>query len=199
MRLFLLSIVLWGLATVHAQTYPAKPVRFILPIAPGTAPDKVTRLIGEKLRDKWGQWDPKNQRAELWSLLNGRKEPGEHFRVFPISNWTEMDVWLYIHQEQLELPELYFTHRRECVLREGMWLAHADCVGLKEGESPQSLQVRFRTIGDMTCTGAVLSEANNIGEIIREIALTEVSERGTRADDFRSSAAMEDRKREGYF
>ena len=129
------------------------------------------------LRDKWGQWDPKNQRAELWSLLNGRKEPGEHFRVFPISNWTEMDVWLYIHQEQLELPELYFTHRRECVLREGMWLAHADCVGLKEGESPQSLQVRFRTIGDMTCTGAVLSEANNIGEIIREIALAEVSER----------------------
>lgn len=150
-------------------------------------------------RDKWGQWDPKNQRPELWSLFNTRKEPGEHFRVFPISNWTEMDVWLYILQQKLEVPSLYFTHERLCISRDGVRLAHADCVGLKPGETPESLRVRFRTIGDMTCTGAVISEATSIADIIREIAITSVSERGTRADDQRSASAMEDRKREGYF
>ena len=151
------------------------------------------------LRDKWGQWDPKNQRPELWSLYNCRKEPGEHFRAFPISNWTEMDVWLYLLQEGIELPSLYFTHDRLCVSRDGMWLGHADCVGLKPGEKVESRRVRFRTIGDMTCTGAVLSEAGSVTEIIRELAVSRVSERGTRADDQRSAGAMEDRKREGYF
>lgn len=151
------------------------------------------------LRDKWGQWDPKNQRPELWSLCNSRKERGEHFRVFPISNWTEMDVWLYIHQQQLEVPSLYFTHERLCVMRDGTRLAQADCVGLRPGEKLEPLRVRFRTIGDMTCTGAVLSEASNVAEIIQEIAGSSMSERGTRADDQRSAAAMEERKREGYF
>lgn len=151
------------------------------------------------LRDKWGQWDPRNQRPELWSLFNGRKEPGEHFRVFPISNWTEMDVWLYIHREQIEIPSLYFAHQRLCVERDGMWLASADCVGLKPGETPKPLWVRFRTIGDITCTGALLSKASSLVEIIRENAVSSRSERGTRADDQRSAAAMEDRKREGYF
>ena len=150
-------------------------------------------------RNQLGQWDPKNQRPELWSLYNGRKKQGEHFRVFPISNWTEMDVWLYIQKEQLEIPSLYFSHDRVCIERGDMWLAYADCVGLKLGETPQSLRVRFRTIGDMTCTGAVLSEASTIEGIIDEVATSRISERGTRADDHRSSAAMEERKREGYF
>jgi len=151
------------------------------------------------LRDQFGQWDPRNQRPELWTLFNSRKEPGEHFRVFPISNWTEMDVWLYIYQQKIEVPSLYFTHERPCVARDGLWLAQSDCVGLKAGEEPQPLRVRFRTIGDMTCTGAVVSEASSIEEIIKDIAGSSVSERGTRADDQRSAAAMEDRKREGYF
>ena len=151
------------------------------------------------LRDKWGQWDPKNQRPELWSLFNSHRKADEHFRVFPISNWTEMDVWLYIHQETIAIPSLYFTHERLCIWRDGVWLAHADCVGLKPGETPEPLRVRFRTIGDVTCTGAVVSEAASVSEIIQEIAVSSVSERGTRADDQRSSAAMEDRKREGYF
>jgi sulfate adenylyltransferase subunit 2 len=151
------------------------------------------------VRDKWGQWDPKNQRPELWSLFNCRREPGEHFRVFPISNWTEMDVWLYIHQEQIEVPSLYFAHDRCCIMRDGVRLAESECVGLKPGESPEVSRVRFRTIGDMTCTGAILSEAGDIPEIIQEIAVASVSERGTRADDQKSMSAMEDRKREGYF
>ena len=150
-------------------------------------------------RDAIGQWDPKNQRPELWSLYNGRKNAGEHFRIFPISNWTELDVWLYIEREKLPIPSLYFSHERQVVKRGDMWLAHSDCVGLKPGESPVSLRVRFRTIGDMTCTGAVLSEASTVEEIIYEVADSRFSERGTRADDHRSSAAMEDRKREGYF
>ena len=150
-------------------------------------------------RDALGQWNPKNQRPELWSLYNGRKQSGEHFRVFPISNWTELDVWMYIHREQLEIPSLYFSHERMCIQRDGMWLAHADCVGLKPGETPRTLRVRFRTIGDMTCTGAVPSEASTLEEIIQEVTQSRLSERGTRADDHRSSAAMEDRKREGYF
>ncbi len=151
------------------------------------------------LRDPLGQWEPRNQRPELWSLYNGRRNPGEHFRVFPISNWTELDVWQYIQQEGVELPDLYFTHERECVDRDGTLLAKSDYLGLKPGERYESRRIRFRTIGDMTCTGAVVSEAANIGEIVAEIETSRVSERGGRADDRVSSAAMEDRKREGYF
>ena len=151
------------------------------------------------LRDQFGQWDPKTQRPELWTLFNGRKQPGEHFRVFPISNWTEMDVWQYIAQERIAIPSLYFTHERECIARDGVWLAASDCVGRKPGETPVQLRVRFRTIGDMTCTGAVASEAATLDEIIADVATTSVSERGARADDQRSASAMEDRKREGYF
>lgn len=151
------------------------------------------------LRDQFGQWDPKNQRPELWSLYNSRKDPGEHLRVFPISNWTEMDVWTYIHRENLEMPSLYFSHERDCIRRDGILLADSDCVGRKPGEAPETLRVRFRTIGDMTCTGAVRSEARSVAEIVADIAVTSASERGTRADDQRSSAAMEERKREGYF
>lgn len=150
-------------------------------------------------RDEYGQWDPKNQRPELWSLFNSRKGPGQHFRVFPISNWTELDVWLYIRQEKIEVPSLYYTHERLCISRDGMLLAHSDCVGLHPGEVPTARRVRFRTIGDMTCTGAVLSEASTVVEIIKDIASTSASERGSRADDQVSATAMEDRKREGYF
>jgi len=150
-------------------------------------------------RDEFGQWDPRNQRPELWSLFNGRKEPGQHFRVSPISNWTELDVWLYILQQQLEVPSLYFTHERVCVDRGGVLLGASACVGLKPGEVPRTMRVRFRTIGDMTCTGAVQSEASTMTEIVSDIAGASSSERGTRADDQRSAAAMEDRKREGYF
>ncbi len=151
------------------------------------------------LRDPLGQWEPRNQRPELWSLYNGRKNPGEHFRVFPISNWTELDVWQYIQQEGVELPEIYFTHERECVERNGTLLARSEYIGLKPGERYETRRIRFRTIGDMTCTGAVVSEASSIGEIVSEIETSRVSERGGRADDRVSSAAMEDRKREGYF
>jgi sulfate adenylyltransferase subunit 2 len=151
-------------------------------------------------RDRFGQWDPKNQRPELWNLFNGRKAPGEHFRVFPLSNWTEMDVWLYLLQEQIELPNLYFAHEREVVERGGVLLANTPYVSLQQGERWQSRRVRFRTIGDATCTGAVESEAVTLEEVIEEIASTRMTERGaTRADDQRSEAAMEDRKRVGYF
>ena len=151
------------------------------------------------LRDRLGQWDPKRQRPELWAAYNLRKEPGEHLRVFPLSNWTEADIWQYIEREGLWLPSLYFAHERLCVHRDGVWLAHADCVGLRPGERVERLQVRFRTIGDMTCTGAQPSTAATIAAVIRENATSTVSERGTRADDQRSAAAMEDRKKEGYF
>ncbi|MEI8196993.1 MAG: sulfate adenylyltransferase subunit CysD [Phycisphaerae bacterium] len=151
------------------------------------------------LRDPLGQWEPRNQRPELWALYNGRKNPGEHFRVFPVSNWTELDVWQYIQQEGVELPEIYFTHERECVERNGTLLARSEYIGLKPGEQYEKRRIRFRTIGDMTCTGAVVSEAASIGEIVSEIETSRVSERGGRADDRVSSAAMEDRKREGYF
>jgi sulfate adenylyltransferase subunit 2 len=150
-------------------------------------------------RDGHGQWDPKNQRPELWALYNSRKDAGEHFRVFPISNWTEMDVWRYIQWQNLEIPSLYFTHERHCVERSGVLLAASDCVGMKPGEISRLLRVRFRTIGDMTCTGAVLSEASTMEEIVNDVAVASASERGTRADDQRSASAMEDRKREGYF
>lgn len=150
-------------------------------------------------RDEFGQWDPKNQRPELWNIFNGKKNPGEHFRVFPISNWTEMDVWQYIHMEKINLPNLYFTHKRLCVRRNGTILAHSEFIKLRETETPEMMQVRFRTIGDMTCTGAVISEANSIEDIISEVSMSRVTERGTREDDKRSDSAMEDRKREGYF
>jgi sulfate adenylyltransferase subunit 2 len=150
-------------------------------------------------RDEFGQWDPKNQRPELWNMLNGKKNPGEHFRVFPISNWTEMDVWQYLHMENIELPSLYFTHERKCIRRNGTLLAHSEHLNLRDTELPELLQVRFRTIGDMTCTGAVLSTANTLEEIIAEVAASRQTERGTREDDKRSDSAMEDRKKEGYF
>lgn len=150
-------------------------------------------------RDEFGQWDPKNQRPELWNIFNGKKNPGEHFRVFPISNWTEMDVWQYLHMENIKLPSLYFTHQRLCIKRNGSILAHSEFLNLRETEIAEMLQVRFRTIGDMTCTGAVLSSANSIEDIIIEVAASRQTERGTRADDKRSDSAMEDRKREGYF
>jgi sulfate adenylyltransferase subunit 2 len=150
-------------------------------------------------RDEFGQWDPKNQRPELWNLFNGRKHAGEHFRVFPLSNWTEMDVWQYIAQERLEIPSIYFTHRRTIVNRGGMLLAQSEHITLLKGEAYEERQVRFRTVGDMTCTGAVESDAATLDEIIAEVASARVTERGTRADDKRSEAAMEDRKKQGYF
>lgn len=150
-------------------------------------------------RDEFGQWDPKNQRPELWNLLNGKKLPGEHFRVFPISNWTEMDVWQYIALEQLEIPTIYFSHKREVLDRSGILLAKCDHITLLENETYTERVVRFRTVGDMTCTGAVESEADTLEAIIQEVASAHVTERGARADDKRSEAAMEDRKKEGYF
>jgi sulfate adenylyltransferase subunit 2 len=150
-------------------------------------------------RDEFGQWNPKNQRPELWSLYNGKKKMGEHFRVFPISNWTEMDVWQYILMENIEMPSLYFTHRRRVFKRDEMWLAEAPFMQLKENEEIVELDVRCRTIGDITCTGLALSKANSLEDIIEEIAATRTTERGGRADDKRSEAAMEDRKKEGYF
>jgi sulfate adenylyltransferase subunit 2 len=150
-------------------------------------------------RDEFGQWDPKNQRPELWNLFNGRKNMGEHFRVFPISNWTEMDVWQYVLMENIDMPCLYYTHKREVFNRDGVWLAAAPFMKLKNGEKIESLDVRCRTIGDITCTGLTLSKADNLGDIINEVAASRVTERGGRADDKRSEAAMEDRKKEGYF
>jgi len=150
-------------------------------------------------RNDFGQWDPKNQRPELWNIFNGRKHHGEHFRVFPLSNWTEMDVWQYIKAEKIPLPSLYFSHRREILHRNGAMLATSDFVKPQPGEKVETLRVRFRTIGDMTCTGAVLSKADTLDRIIQEVASARVTERGTRADDKRSETAMEDRKKEGYF
>jgi sulfate adenylyltransferase subunit 2 len=150
-------------------------------------------------RDEFGQWDPKNQRPELWNIFNGKKRMGEHFRVFPISNWTEMDVWQYILQENIALPSLYFTHEREVFKRDGVWLAKAPFMAMKPNETAEKLRVRCRTVGDISCTGLVLSTADNLEDIISEIAATRVTERGGRYDDRRSDAAMEDRKKEGYF
>lgn len=150
-------------------------------------------------RDEFGQWDPKNQRPELWNIFNGKKNIGEHFRVFPISNWTEMDIWQYILLENISLPNLYYTHEREVVERDGTLLAKSPYIKLRDGEKWQKKIVRFRTIGDMTCTGAIKSKANTLEDIIDEVASTRVTERGGRADDKRSEAAMEDRKKEGYF
>ena len=150
-------------------------------------------------RDEFGQWDPKNQRPELWNIFNGKKNFGEHFRVFPISNWTEMDVWQYILQEEIELPSLYFAKEREVFMRDGVIMAASEHIQRKDGEEVTKQVVRFRTIGDITCTGAVDSAAADLHSIIEEVATTRVTERGTRADDKRSEAAMEDRKKEGYF
>jgi sulfate adenylyltransferase subunit 2 len=151
-------------------------------------------------RDEFGQWDPKNQRPELWSLYNGRHRPGEHIRVFPLSNWTELDVWQYVKQDHVELPSIYYAHRRQVFRRDGMWLAVSPYVSLMEGEEPEELMVRYRTVGDASCTGAVESTAASVDEVIAEVAASRITERGaTRADDKFAEAAMEDRKREGYF
>ena len=150
-------------------------------------------------RDEFGQWDPKNQRPELWNIFNGKKRMGEHFRVFPISNWTEMDIWQYILHENIDLPSIYYTHERKVFNRDGVWLAWAPFMKLKEKEKTEIRRVRCRTVGDITCTGLSLSTANSLEDIIREIAATRVTERGGRYDDQRSDAAMEDRKKEGYF
>ncbi len=150
-------------------------------------------------RDEFGQWDPKNQRPELWNIFNGRKRMGEHFRVFPISNWTELDVWQYIKSEKIKLPSLYYTHKRKIFNRDGTWLAWAPFMELKPSEEIITTDVRCRTIGDITCTGVTLSTADNMEDIIAEIAATRSTERGGRHDDKRSEAAMEERKRDGYF
>jgi len=150
-------------------------------------------------RDEFGQWDPKNQRPELWNLFNGKKRLGEHFRVFPLSNWTEMDIWQYIYMEEIEIPCLYYTHKRRVFIRDGVWLAEAPFMKMKDSEKVEELDVRCRTIGDITCTGLTLSKADSLEDIIREVAATRVTERGGRYDDKRSEAAMEDRKKEGYF
>ena len=150
-------------------------------------------------RDDFGSWDPKNQRPELWNIFNGRKNHGEHFRVFPLSNWTEMDVWQYIKMENIDLPNLYFSHQREVLHRGGALLGTSEFVEPRDGEKVETLTVRFRTIGDMTCTGAVESEANDLDAIIQEVAAARETERGTRADDKRSENSMEDRKKDGYF
>ena len=150
-------------------------------------------------RDEFGQWDPKNQRPELWNIFNGKKQLGEHFRVFPISNWTELDIWQYIQQENIALPSLYFTHEREIIRRGDTLLAHSPFIQLLEGDRITKERVRFRTIGDLTITGAIESEAHSIEDIIKEVATAKDTERGNRADDQRSESSMEDRKREGYF
>ncbi|MEY2431809.1 MAG: sulfate adenylyltransferase subunit 2, partial [Acidimicrobiaceae bacterium] len=151
-------------------------------------------------RDEFGQWDPKNQRPELWSLYNSRHHRGEHIRVFPLSNWTELDIWQYLANEQIELPEIYFAHQREVFRRDNMWLAISEFTQPRENEEVATLTVRYRTVGDIPVTGAVESTASSYDEVIAETAATRLTERGaTRADDRLSEAAMEDRKREGYF
>ncbi|MEM9237708.1 MAG: sulfate adenylyltransferase subunit CysD [Verrucomicrobiota bacterium] len=150
-------------------------------------------------RDDFGQWDPKNQRPELWNLFNGRKQPGEHFRVFPLSNFTEMDIWMYMKREGIVLPSLYYAHEREVVTRNGTILAVGEFVQPREGETVERKKIRFRTMGDATITGAVESDADTMEKIIDEVAAARQTERGNRADDKRSETSMEDRKKEGYF
>ncbi len=152
------------------------------------------------LRDEFGQWDPRNQRPELWSLYNPRHRPGEHVRVFPLSNWTELDVWRYIERERIALPELYYAHERDVFRRDGMWLAASELLPLRPGETVERRVVRYRTVGDISCTGAVESDAASVADVIAEVAAVRITERGaTRADDRLTEAAMEDRKKEGYF
>jgi sulfate adenylyltransferase subunit 2 len=151
-------------------------------------------------RDDFGQWDPKNQRPELWNLYNGRHRPGEHIRVFPLSNWTELDIWQYVAAEGVEVPSIYFAHTRRVFQRDGMWLAESPWVTRLDGEEVEERSVRFRTVGDATCTGAIESVAGDVAAVIEETAVSRITERGaTRADDRISEAGMEDRKREGYF
>jgi len=150
-------------------------------------------------RDEFGQWDPKNQRPELWNLFNAKKHYGEHFRVFPISNWTELDVWMYLAEEQVELPMLYYAHERKVFRRDGILLADSDFINKRPDETVFDMVVRCRTIGDMTCTGVWESDASNLEDIIAEVATARVTERGGRSDDKRSETAMEDRKKQGYF
>jgi sulfate adenylyltransferase subunit 2 len=150
-------------------------------------------------RDEFGQWEPRSQRPELWNLYNPRVHPGQNMRVFPLSNWTEMDVWSYIEQERIEIPSIYFSHLRDVVRRDGQWLPMTDLAPPKAGERTERLKVRVRTIGDLLCTGCIESEASTIAEVTSEISSARVTERGGRADDKLSEAAMEDRKREGYF
>jgi sulfate adenylyltransferase subunit 2 len=150
-------------------------------------------------RDAFGQWDPKNQRPELWNLFNGAKQPGEHFRVFPISNWTEMNVWHYIRQEGIELPSLYFAAPREVIWRNGSWLPVSDFTTLRAGEIPITKTIRFRTLGDITITGGIESDADNLDAVIAEVETLRQTERGNREDDKRSESSMEERKKQGYF
>lgn len=152
------------------------------------------------LRDEFGQWDPRNQRPELWNLYNGRHAPSQHVRVFPLSNWTELDIWQYIGEEKIELPSLYYAHDREVFERDGMLLAVGPYSKPEDGDQTSIRTVRYRTVGDMSCTGAVQSEARTVDDVVKEVAATRITERGaTRADDRLSEAAMEDRKKEGYF
>jgi sulfate adenylyltransferase subunit 2 len=152
-------------------------------------------------RNDFGQWDPKNQRPELWDLYNGRRHHGEHFRIFPLSNWTEQDIWQYILQEHIEIPSIYFSHNRECIVRDGVIYAYSDHLRLDDTEKNKvkTMTVRFRTVGDMTCTGGIESNAHTVEDIVSEVATFRISERGSRADDRRSENALEDRKKEGYF
>ncbi len=150
-------------------------------------------------RNDFGQWNPKNQRPELWNLFNGRMNSGEHFRVFPLSNWTELDVWQYLNREEIQLPNLYFSHQRRVLNRKGVILAESPFIETRPDEEIHEMQVRCRTIGDVTCTGLWPSKASSIDDIIEEISTTRIAERGSRADDKRSESSMEDRKKEGYF
>ncbi len=150
-------------------------------------------------RDDFGQWDPKNQRPELWNILNGKYFEGEHFRAFPISNWTEMDVWNYIQRENIQIPSLYFAHEREVVKRQGSWIPNSEYLKLEENEEIVTKKIRFRTLGDITITGGIESEADTVEKIAKEVAAMRETERGNRSDDKRSETAMEDRKKEGYF
>ena len=150
-------------------------------------------------RDDFGQWDPKNQRPELWNILNGKHFEGEHFRAFPISNWTEMDVWNYINRENIEIPSLYFAHSREVVFRNNSWIPNSEFLKLEEGEEVVIKKIRFRTLGDITITGGIESEADTLEKIVAEVSGMRKTERGDRSDDKRSENAMEDRKKQGYF
>lgn len=150
-------------------------------------------------RDDFGQWDPKNQRPELWNIFNGKKNMGEHFRVFPISNWTEMDVWQYILMENIDIPSLYIAHERDVIWRDGSWLPMSEYINLRPDEKVERKKVRFRTLGDITITGGVESDADSLEKIIEEVAASRNTERGMRADDKRSETSMEDRKKQGYF
>ena len=203
-----------GRAKEEAGPYPSRNLLQIVTLLDALSELKIDAAIGgarrdeEKARakerffshrDRFGRWEPKNQRPELWNLFNGRKNGGEHFRVFPLSNWTEIDLWQYIAEEQIEIPSLYFSHEREVVNRDGVLVAKTPFITLLPSESYETLRVRFRTIGDATCTGATISEASTLDEIIAEVAAARTSERGGRYDDKRSEAAMEDRKKQGYF